>query len=205
MHGTATLVHYYLLFFILPLWIAAGFIDYLWHRRTDISATSGAKEAALHLLMVMEIGIPLLMALLFEINALILTVMLVALVVHEATGFWDLIYAHRSPREVLPVEQHAHSFLEVLPLMAVSFVIFLNWEEFLALLGLGPRQPDFSLRFKTDYWGTWYGVALVAAAFLFSVLPFVEELWRCLRRPDGGPSQAREEATAACAAPDNRE
>jgi hypothetical protein len=205
MNATPALVQNYLLFFILPLWIAAGFVDYLSHRRTDISHTSGAKEAFLHLLMVVEVGIPLLMALIFEINALVLAVMLVALVVHEATGVWDLVYAHRSEREVRPIEQHAHSFLEVLPLMAVSFVVFLHWADFLGLLGLGSGRRDFSLEFKADYWGAWYAVALLGAAFLFAVLPFAEELWRCLRQRDRARAEQEPPVTVARAAPDSPE
>lgn len=190
MQATPLLVHNYLLYFILPLWIAAGFADWLSHRATNISGTSGAREALLHVLMVVEIGVPLLLALLFEINALILLIMLVALVIHEATGFWDLVCAHNSSREVRPLEQHVHSFLEVLPLLAVSFVVLLNWEQFLALLGIGRAEADFSLRFKSDYWQAWYGLAIVTAAFLFSVAPFAEECWRCLRRR-GAPAQER--------------
>lgn len=185
MDQTEILVQSYLLFFILPLLIAAGFADYLCHRAADISRTSGAREAFIHLLLVIEIGVPLILAVFFEINALILATMIVALVAHEVTGVWDLVYAHRSSREVTPFEQHVHSFLEVLPLMAVSFVVVLNWEQFLALFGLGDATPDFDLSFKRDYWSTWYGIALVVAAFLFSVLPFAEEYRRCLRYAAG--------------------
>ena len=36
-------------YLILPLWIAAGFADYLCHRAARISENSGAQESALHL------------------------------------------------------------------------------------------------------------------------------------------------------------
>lgn len=176
----ALLVHNYLLFFILPLWIAAGFADYLNHRATRIEHTSGTREAVIHALMIVELGVPLLLALFFEINALILAIMLVALVIHEATGYWDLVYAHQSEREVRPFEQHVHSFLEVLPLMAVSFVVVLNWEQFLALFGLGAAEPDFALRYKADYWRSGYAAVLLAVVFVFSIVPFADELRRCM-------------------------
>ena len=35
-----------LMYFILPLWLAAGFADYLCHRAADIEQTSGYKEFA---------------------------------------------------------------------------------------------------------------------------------------------------------------
>ena len=110
----ASLIRQYLLFFILPLWIAAGLTDYVLHRRTHIEDTSGTKESLLHALQLGEAGIPVLMGLLLDINALVLLMMLVALLVHEATALWDVhIAIHR--RYVGVFEQHVHSFLELLP------------------------------------------------------------------------------------------
>jgi hypothetical protein len=37
-----------LMYFVLPLWLAAGFADYLCHRATHIEETSGWKESVLH-------------------------------------------------------------------------------------------------------------------------------------------------------------
>jgi hypothetical protein len=48
-----------LMYFILPLWLAAGFADYLCHRAAHIEQTSGVKESILHLLQFVEMGIPL--------------------------------------------------------------------------------------------------------------------------------------------------
>jgi hypothetical protein len=50
-----------LLYFIMPLWFAAGLADYLCHRATGIAQTSGWKESLLHLLMFGEVAILLLM------------------------------------------------------------------------------------------------------------------------------------------------
>src|SRR5687768_2139549 len=36
-------------FILLPLWLAAGLVDYFCHRRTHIELTSGATESWLHL------------------------------------------------------------------------------------------------------------------------------------------------------------
>ena len=86
MPDPADLVRAYLLYFILPLWIAAGLSDYLLHRRTQIAHTSGTKESLLHLLQLTEAGLPVLMGLLLEINALVLLLMLFGLAAHQATG-----------------------------------------------------------------------------------------------------------------------
>jgi hypothetical protein len=68
-----------LMYFILPLWLAAGFADYLCHRAAHIEQTSGVKESILHLLQFVEMGIPILAAMFLEINALVILVMIVFL------------------------------------------------------------------------------------------------------------------------------
>src|SRR6476659_6651781 len=132
------LVQQFLLYFILPLWLLAGFTDYFLHKRTQIERTSGTKESVLHALQLGEAGIPVVLGLLYDINAMIIGIMLIALVTHEITALWDVTYAN-TRRYIGPLEQHVHSFLEILPLMAVSFVIVLHWDQFLALFGFGTR------------------------------------------------------------------
>src|SRR5215204_3390807 len=101
-----------LMYFILPLWLAAGFADWLCHRASNIATTSGPKESVLHLFQFAEMGVPVLAALFLEINTLIIAIMIVFLVLHEATAIWDVRYASAT-REVGPTEQHVHSFLEM--------------------------------------------------------------------------------------------
>lgn len=176
----ATLLRHYLLFFILPLWMAAGLTDYVLHKRAQIEDNAGTKESILHALQLGEAGIPVVLALLLEINALIFLVMVLAFILHELTSLWDVSYAS-SRRDVSPLEQHVHSFMEVLPLMALSFVTILYWNQFVALIGLGPEPPRFELRPKSNPLSTGYLVGLFLCIMLFVVLPYGEELWRCLR------------------------
>ena len=96
-----------------------------WHRRTKIETTSGTQESIIHSLMMAAAGIPIVLGLLLEINAGIILIMLLAFFVHWGTSFWDVAYA-TDRREVRPNEQHIHSFLEVLPFCAVSFVLCLH-------------------------------------------------------------------------------
>src|SRR6185369_105773 len=120
-----------LMYFILPVWLAAGFADYLCHRAARIEATSGPKESLLHLLQFAEVAVPTLAAIFLEINALIILVMIVCLILHEATAIWDVSLAVRT-RTVTPTEQHVHSFLEMLPLTALVLVVTLHWQQFLS-------------------------------------------------------------------------
>src|SRR4051812_1281772 len=110
-----------LMYFVLPVWLVAGFADWLCHRATHIETTTGAKESLIHLLMFAEVGIPLLAAMFLQINAGINAIMIAAFLVHEATALWDVTYA-TTARAVTPIEQHVHSFLEMIPLMALTGV-----------------------------------------------------------------------------------
>ncbi|NWK46783.1 diguanylate cyclase [Ralstonia pickettii] len=176
----------YLMYFLIPLWVAAGVADWLCHRATRIERTSGAKESLLHLLMLAEMGVPVLAALFLQINALVLVMMAVAYVVHQATAMWDVSYAV-SHRTVKPFEQHVHSFLEMIPLMALSVVALLHWNEVLGLFGMGSASPDFSLRWKEPPL-PWGYVATVLSIFVaLELLPYAEELVRCLRHRRAAP------------------
>jgi hypothetical protein len=169
-----------LLYFILPLWLAAGFADYLCHRASHIEKTSGYQESLLHLLMFAEIAVPLLAALFFEINALIILMMIVGFVVHQLTALWDVSFAI-DKREVTPIEQHVHSFLEMLPLMSMIIVIILHWPQFMALFGAGPEAAHFTLVLKEEPLPWTYVSAFLAAVLAFELLPYAEELVRGLR------------------------
>ncbi|MGE5475247.1 MAG: hypothetical protein ACM3Q1_01200 [Bacteroidales bacterium] len=169
-----------LLFFVVPLWLAAGVADWLCHRRTGIQYNSGLKESLIHLLMLAEMGLPVLAALLLEINALVLLVMVAAFALHEVTALWDVRYAV-AHRRVTPIEQHVHSFLEMMPLMGLAFVAALHPQQALALLGLGGEAADWGIRPKADPlpWG--YLLTVLGAVAALEILPYGEEALRCWR------------------------
>jgi hypothetical protein len=175
-----------LLYFILPVWLAAGFADWLCHRAAHIETTSGAKESMLHLLMFAEIGVPLLAAIFLEINAGIIALMIVAFFLHEATFFWDLSYAV-TMREVSPIQQHVHSFLEMIPLMAILFVVSLHWGQFQALFGFGSETPRFGLAWKEEPLPASYVLSIMTAIVLFEIIPYIEEFFRGVRANKGSP------------------
>jgi hypothetical protein len=169
-----------LMYFVLPLWLAAGFADYLCHRAASIETTSGPKESLLHLLQFSEMAVPTLAAIFLEINAAIILIMIISLILHQLTAMWDVHYAYHT-REVLPIEQHVHSVLEMLPLTALLIIIALNWGQFLSLFGLGTETADFSLRLKQPPLPWAYVTVMLSLVLLFEVLPYGEELVRTLR------------------------
>lgn len=173
-----------LMYFVVPLWLAAGFADWLCHRATNIETTAGPKESIIHLLLFAEVGGPFLAVLLLEVNALVLAFMIVMFFIHEATTLWDISYAD-GLRNVTPFEQHVHSYLSMMPLMALVLVTARHWPQFLALFGLGDEAARFDIALKANPLPLSYIVGAITAALLFAVLPFTEELWRGLRANRG--------------------
>jgi len=181
-----------LMYFLLPVWLIAGFADWLCHRASHIESTTGAKESLIHLLMFVEVGIPLLAAMFLDVNALVIAIMIVAFFIHEATAMWDVHYA-TTARTVTPVEQHVHSFLEMIPLMGLVSVLTLHWGQFLALFGAGQETARFDLAWKWQQLPVTYIACLMAAILLFELLPYVEEFIRGLLANQGSliPPKAR--------------
>lgn len=169
-----------LVYVVLPLWVLSGFFDYLCHRASDIAEANGARESLIHWLMLAEVGVPLTLAVFFQINALLLALMLICLVAHEITGYLDLKLA-MATRRVTIFEHQVHSLLEVLPLTAVLLTMILHWPQTLALLGRGSEAADFALRWKMP--PRWAEFIPPAAGFLvLALLPYAEELWRGWRK-----------------------
>lgn len=176
--GVENATRRYLLYFILPLWMGAGVLDWYHHRITDIEHTAGTHESMIHALMMSEAGIPIMLGLFLEVNALVLALMIAAFFIHEATAYWDVAYAV-GRRNVTPNEQHVHSFLEVIPFMAVSFMICLYWPQFRALIGVGNEPAHFELRPKNPPLSAKYVRGILAAVATTVVLPYAEEFLRC--------------------------
>jgi hypothetical protein len=181
-----------LMYFILPVWLLAGCADWLCHRASHIETTTGAKESMLHLLMFAEIGVPLLAAIFLQINAGIIALMIAAFFVHEATALWDVSYAV-TVRNVTPIEQHIHSFLEMIPLMAILFIVSLHWGQFQALFGFGSETARFDLNWKEEPLPATYVISIMAVILTFELIPYIEEFFRGLRANRGAlvPPKAR--------------
>jgi hypothetical protein len=179
-----------LMYFVIPVWFAAGFADWLCHRSSNIETTSGIKESWIHIIMFAEVGIPLLTALFLEINAAVIALMIGMFVVHEATAMWDVSYACTA-RRISPLEQLVHSFLEIIPLMAIGCVVSVHWDQFLALFGAGSEKAIFSFMWKHQMLPILYISSTMTTILLFEFLPYAEEYFRCLLARRSGLCAAR--------------
>ncbi|WP_326615764.1 hypothetical protein [Streptomyces decoyicus] len=130
--------------------------------------------------MMTESGIPVAMGLLAKVNPLVLSVMGAAALAHGATALWDVSMA-TDEREVRPVEQHIHSFLEVLPLAAMAFTCCLHADQVRATLRGGVKRDDWKLLPKENPLSATYLAGLGLAIGGCVALPYAEELTRCVK------------------------
>jgi hypothetical protein len=165
---------------ILPVWLGAGIADWVCHRRTRIERTTGPNESLMHLALLTEAAIPVLCGMFLEITSPVLALVIAAALLHDATALWDVSYAV-TRREVTPIEQHVHSFLEMVPMAAIAFISVLHWPQLLALLGLSNKRPDWRLRWKQRPLPWAYATAMLAAQIGLEWLPYLEELIRTIR------------------------
>ena len=98
---TSDLILSLILYVMLPLWGIAGFIDWACHRHTHIERTSGVKESFIHLLMGAQVGAPIILCLIFEVNILLLFVIFLVLITHELVAHWDVHFT--APRREISI------------------------------------------------------------------------------------------------------
>jgi hypothetical protein len=170
-----------LLYAVPPIWIAAGAADWLCHRRSRIEHTSGTPESLMHLLMLAELGVPTLCCMFLEITPPVLALSFAAFFVHQGTALWDLEFAAHQ-REISPVEQQVHSFLELMPLMTIALLTTLHWPEFRALApGHARHSALLAVRPREKPLPAGYVLGLLGAITLLNGLPYLEEVLRCWR------------------------
>ncbi|MDR6303339.1 hypothetical protein GGQ85_001022 [Nitrobacter vulgaris] len=119
-----------------------------------------------------------------DINGLIIAFMIVMFFVHEVTALWDVSYA-TTLRTVTPIEQHIHSFLEIIPLMAIVSVVSLHWQQFLAVFGAGSEALRTDVSWKPEPLPILCVTTILSMVLLFKLLPYLEEFWRGLRANRG--------------------
>lgn len=163
----------------LPAWLGPGLIDWWCHRRTDIERpeNGGVAESLLHAGMLAEGGVPLLLGTFFEMNPFVVTLMASAAALHELTAVTDVWLAEHSDRRLTQTEQHTHSFLEVMPFAVSGFLVLIHQ----------PMNRGWRLRRRKSALSPAALVTIASATAALGLLPYVEELSRCLRaRPPRG-------------------
>ncbi len=93
---------------VYALWLAAGWLDFHFHRRTDLPHTSALRESALHGLQLLLIGSGVLAWLLLENTRSLVALLALLVIAHAITGYFDTVSAD-GRRRISPAEQHVHS------------------------------------------------------------------------------------------------
>jgi len=160
--------------------MAAGSLDYVMHRRSCIESTSGTYESRLHVAGIALTAVPVFAGLLLEIDAGVLALMAAGYVAHAGMTVLDVAYSD-DRRRIVPLEQHVHAMLEVLPFTALSLVTLAHRDQALALMGRGDACVRFALRRKRTPIPARALAATIVGFAAFVALPYAEELLRCMR------------------------
>ena len=188
---TARLLQELLIYAVMPLWLLAGFGDWLLHRWQRIEEKVGWREPALHLLMVGEIAVGLASVLLLQITAAVLVLLLGVAIAHELTVWRDLSYATARRRIAVP-EQWVHGLQIVIPWAALFLLSVIHRDQLGAVVR--SATADWSLRLKDVPLPPGQVIAIVVAGAVLVGIPFVEELWRGLRAGRRGALPAPDQA-----------
>ena len=173
------IVRNYLLFFLLPVWVVVGALDWWCHRRAGIERF-GPYEPLLHLVLISLAGFPILLGLFLEITAPILAVMILCLVAHEAVGYIDVRWAtHR--RGIPPFEQRLHDYLAAIPFAALSLIVVLHWQDLVLLVTQPIEALAQPLRLRSPPLPAGIVAGILGFVVIGNVLPFLEEFARALR------------------------
>jgi hypothetical protein len=164
---------------LLPLWIMFGIADWYQHRKSQIEFTSGWQESLLHLMLTGQAAVAVLAALLLEINATVLLIMIGAFASHEITTNVDIGYA-APHRFISATEQRVHDYLTAIPVATLLIALIMYSGQLLAIFGLGNEKPDFILGWKARPLPVWYIAAFLAASSVNAFL-YLEEFTRCMR------------------------
>ena len=169
-----------LLYAFLPFWFVPGMLDWYYHRKTKIEETSGTRESLVHSVMFASVGVPVSLALLFEIDGFTLASAALGAAVHEALTLYDVSYAF-DRRYTGPAEQHVHSFLEVMPCVGAFLLAGTHPRAFRDLRERPWTAAVPQFRRKKHPVPPAYLAAFFGAVALLIVAPYTEEFVRCYR------------------------
>jgi len=180
------MTHSTLLFIQLALagWLVAGCWDWWCHRRTKIETTSGLAECGFHWALLAQGGLAVSLALLVKPSMALVACLALLWLAHQATTWVELRYVVQR-RDVTPMEQMVHSFLEMIPLGLIVVIALDVWVQGTPGIALWEWQRRTAAELPACHLLTYAAASLVLVG-----LPFAEEAWRCYRhrtqrRPTG--------------------
>lgn len=169
-----------ILYGLLPLWGITGLIDWNCHRITKIETTSGLRESLIHTAMGIQLGIPILVCMLFYVNVTVLLICFVAWFLHEFVAHYDVHYS--APKRHISIwEVHVHNYMATVPLYLLMLILVINWDMFINLITFNWEGNLQLQRVSSTYVGPKYLSAYLTFMAITCVVPYAEENFRCLR------------------------
>lgn len=153
------------------LWIAAGFLDWICHRHSHIETTAGIRESLFHLLQLLLVAAGFTVAIFLPLSLLVIFLLCTLWSAHQFLTWFELKFV-AGKRNISPLEQMIHSFMEILPLTSILFLA--------ALLA----NPTFQLGTGKSFAQRWdqnlrFSIVASTGILIFIIIPFLEEFFRC--------------------------
>jgi hypothetical protein len=83
-------VRFSLLYLVPPVWLGVSLADWACHRYSRIEQTAGVKESLIHILLLGEMGIPVLATVFLEVTSPVIMTMFAGFLFHEVTVYGHL-------------------------------------------------------------------------------------------------------------------
>lgn len=154
-----------------PLWLIAGAVDYVCHRRTAIERTSGFHESLYHVAQFITMAVIVICIALFAGSLTMFVLLVSTVLLHTVLVYLDVRFTQRR-RHIPPLEQHAHAVMDVLPLVVVALVILLEWE---------PDVLTWAVRWRAPMLEPVQLAIIIGTIVIGAGSPVLEELWRTAR------------------------
>lgn len=154
------------------VWLLAGLLDFVCHRRSNLPLTSGLRESGFHLVQVALMGSGAVLWLALEPGWHVFWVCAVLTFTHAVVGYLDTKSAY-GLRPITPAEQHLHSVLDIAPWIALALMAWLiASDDWLPAVGFGMRSEPLLLK-------VW--LAILAPAAMLVGVPVLAEALACRR------------------------
>ena len=148
-----SLLEPFLVCVLYPAWLLAGGVDYMCHRRTHIEVVQ-----------FMVLAAALTLALLLRVTLQVFACIAALVLSHSVLAYLDVRYT-QGRRHISPLEQTAHGFMDVIPLVAACLIAILHWPQ----LSAGLANPWLQAAPLTGM------TAVLLGSFLLSGVPVLEE------------------------------
>jgi hypothetical protein len=140
-----------------------------------------------------QLGVPIILCLMFNVNVMILLICLVAFVCHEVVAHYDVHYS--APLRTISIwEVHVHNYMATIPLYLLMLIAVLNWDVVQKLVSFDWAGQFTWQRVTVPHGGTGYMRGYLAFMGVLCVVPYLEENLRCLRARAHAPQRPRSSA-----------